>query len=68
MMGQMLMGLLGIMVFQFLSLLAGGVAGADKRLGESKLLESFQSGAVHCYSGSDWLLLECGGFDCCMLV
>jgi hypothetical protein len=68
MMGQMMMGLLGIMVFQFMSLLARGVAGAGERLVESKLLESFQSGVVPSYIGSDWLLLVCGGFGCCMLV
>jgi hypothetical protein len=36
---QMLMVLRGIMVFQSMHLLAGGVADASERLMESKLLE-----------------------------
>jgi hypothetical protein len=37
--GQMLMMLLGIMVSQSMPLLIGGVADANERLVESKLLE-----------------------------
>jgi hypothetical protein len=66
MVGQMLMVLLGIMVSQSMSLLVGGVADADERLVESKLLEWFRSGAVPWCSDRDRLLLVCGGFDCCV--
>jgi hypothetical protein len=45
MVGQMLMVLLGIMIFQFMPLLAVRVADAGERLVESKLLEWLQSGA-----------------------
>ena len=43
MVGTMSMVLLGIMVFQPMLLLGGGVAGSGERLVESKLLEQFQS-------------------------
>jgi hypothetical protein len=61
MVGQMLMVLLGIMVSQSMSLLAGGVADANERLVKSKLLESFRSGIVPWCSGRYRLLLVCGG-------
>jgi hypothetical protein len=64
MVGQLLMVLLGIMVSQSMSLLAGGVADAGERLVESKLLEWFRSGVVPWCSDKDRLLLVCGDFDC----
>jgi hypothetical protein len=42
----MLMVLLGIMVFQSMSLLAGCVADAGERLVESKLLEGLHFGSA----------------------
>jgi hypothetical protein len=66
MVGQMLMVLLGIMVSQSMSLLIGGVADADERLVESKLLEWLQSGAASWCDSRGGLLLECGDIDCCV--
>jgi hypothetical protein len=66
MVGQMLMVLLGIMVSQSMSLLVGGVADADERLVESKLLEWLRSGVVSWCGGRGGLLLECGDIDCCV--
>jgi hypothetical protein len=43
---QMLMVLLGIMGFQFMPILVGGVADADERLVESKLLEWVPSDTI----------------------
>jgi hypothetical protein len=65
MMGQMLIVLLGIMVFQPMSLLElGGVADANERLVESKLLEWLRSGVVSWHGVRDMLLLERGDLDC----
>jgi hypothetical protein len=55
MVGQMMMVLLGIMVFQSMLLLVGGVADADKRLVESKLLKWLRSGATSWCGGRDGL-------------
>jgi hypothetical protein len=68
MVGQILMVLLGIMVSQSMPLLAEGVADADERLIESKLLEWLQSTAVSQRGDKGRLLLECGGLDCCLFV
>jgi hypothetical protein len=67
----MLIVLLGIMVSQSMTLLAGGVADAGKRVVESKLLEWFQFGAAAWRGGRIGcsrigLLLECGCLDCSM--
>jgi hypothetical protein len=54
----MLIVLLGIMVSQSMTLLAGGVADAGKRVVESKLLEWLQFGAPAWRGGRDWLLSD----------
>ena len=62
---RMLMVLVGIIVFQPMLLLVGGVADADERLVESKLLDQLRSGAVSWRGDGDGLLSECSGVDCC---
>jgi hypothetical protein len=64
----MLMVLLGIMVSQSISLLAGCVADAGERLVESKLSVGLRFGAASWRGGKDGLLLECDGLDCGMFV
>jgi hypothetical protein len=54
--------------FQSRSLLIGGVADADERLVESKLLEWLRSGAASWCGGRGGLLLKCGDIDCCVFV
>jgi hypothetical protein len=66
--GQMLMVFLGIMVSQSMPLLVGGVANANERLVESKLLEWLQSSVVSWHGGRDGLLLECRDLDCYVFV
>jgi hypothetical protein len=64
----MLMVFLEIMVSQSMPLLVGGVADANERLVESKLLEWLRSGAVSWRGGRDGLLLECCDLDCYVFV
>ena len=55
----MSMVLLGIMVFQPMLLLVGGVAGPGERLVDSKLLEQFQSDIACWRGGGDGMFLKC---------
>jgi hypothetical protein len=64
----MLMVFLEIMVFQSMSMFVGGVADANERLVESKLLEWLQFGVVSWHGGRDGLLLERDDLDSYMFV
>jgi hypothetical protein len=66
MVGQMLMVLLEILVSRSMSLLGGGVADDGGSLVESKQLEWFRSATPSWCGGRDGLLLEHGGFECCV--
>jgi hypothetical protein len=61
---QMLMVIVGIMIFQPLLLLVRGDAGASERFVEPKILEWLRPGVVSWRGSRDVLLLECGRPNC----
>jgi hypothetical protein len=60
------MVLLGIMVSESMPLLARGVADADEKLVECKVLKWLRSGAALWRGDREGLLLECDNLDCCV--